>query len=396
MKAILFVDDEAKVLQGIQRLLYAYRKEWNLIFADNGARALEILDETPVDIVVTDMLMPGMDGAQLLNEVRRRHPQIMRIILSGHSDQEAILKFAGPAHQFLSKPCTADVLQTTLHRALALQALLGQEQLRNLVSQFDSLPSLPDLYLELREELRSANPSLDRAGAILERDPSMCAKILQLANSAYFGLAEPVANPLEAANFLGIETIQALVLTLQIFNQFEKSEMTEFVLENLWNHCWSTGVIARRIATAESQDPQFVELCFISGLLHDIGKLVLIRDLPERYKSVLDTTRKLKTTLAHGEQEVFGASHAELGAYLLGLWGIPNAVVESVAFHHRPAEHCASRLSIALTVHVANAFDHARHTLDPEHPECQINQEALQASGLAGRLLVWREQCWPK
>src|ERR1017187_6368046 len=114
MKNLLFVDDEVRVLQGLQRQLYGMRNEWNMNFKEGGAKALDFMASAPVDVIVTDMMMPGMDGAQLLTEVMKRHPDTIRIVLSGHADREAILRLVGPAHQYLSKPCDAEELRNAI------------------------------------------------------------------------------------------------------------------------------------------------------------------------------------------------------------------------------------------------------------------------------------------
>src|SRR5262245_37814840 len=100
MKKILFVDDEPNVLQGLERMLRSMRHEWEMQFAMSGPAALERLAEQTFDVIVSDMRMPGMTGAQLLTEVSQRHPHIVRIILSGQADQEDILRSVGPTHQY--------------------------------------------------------------------------------------------------------------------------------------------------------------------------------------------------------------------------------------------------------------------------------------------------------
>jgi len=194
MKTLLFVDDEPRVLQGLQRQLRPMHHEWDMHFVDDGRKALEFMAAHPVDIVVTDMMMPGMDGSQLLAEVLKRHPQTVRIVLSGHAEREAVLRLVGPAHQYLSKPCDADELRRAIARALSLRDLLGNERLKQLATRVKNLPTLPALQNQLADELRKESPSMERVAEIVSRDIGMTAKMLQLVNSAFFGLAQPSAT----------------------------------------------------------------------------------------------------------------------------------------------------------------------------------------------------------
>ncbi|MFQ5753214.1 MAG: response regulator, partial [bacterium] len=219
-KRILFVDDEVNVLQGLQRMLRSMRNEWQMEFALCGQKALEIMSQTPFDMIVSDMRMPGMDGAELLNEVMQRYPDIVRIILSGQASKEEIIKSIGPTHQYLPKPCDAEKLKATIARAFAQHDLLKDRKLKELVSRMKSLPSLPSLYLELQKELQSLEVTMAKVGEIISKDVGMTAKILQLINSAYFGLPVHVSSAVHAAKLLGPEIIKSLVLSVQIFSMF--------------------------------------------------------------------------------------------------------------------------------------------------------------------------------
>ena len=223
-KRILFVDDEPKILEGLQRTLRSMRQEWEMQFAGSGQEALECLSKEPFDVVVSDMRMPGMDGAQLLKEVMRLYPQIARIILSGHSDQEIVLKSVRIAHQYLAKPCEAETLKSVVTRTCALRELLADDAVRRMVSNMDSIPSLPSLYAEIMEEIQSPNASIQRVGKIISKDMGMTTKILQLVNSAFFGLRRHVSSPSQAVSLLGLDTIRALVLSVHIFTHFDSQK----------------------------------------------------------------------------------------------------------------------------------------------------------------------------
>jgi len=392
-KRLLFVDDEPNVLQGLRRMLRSMRHEWQMSFAGGGEEALGILETEPFDVVVSDMRMPGMDGAQLLKEVKKRHPRTVRIVLSGQSDDGTIIRSVGPTHQYLSKPCNADILKCAVARACALRDLLASDTLKQVVSRMSSLPSLPSMYQDLVKELRSRDADVDKIARIISGDVGMTAKILQLVNSAFFGLYQHVSSPKQAVSILGLRTIRALVLSVQVFSQFEQANLRKFPIEALMNHSMATGTFARAIANAENAGTEVADEALLAGVLHDAGKLVLASNLPDRYARVRELAGKEDVPLWEAERKVLDAAHPDVGAYLLGLWGLSTPVVEALAYHHTPSE-CVGRGFSALTaVHVANALEHEGNDAGRMGPAPQVSMDYLDGLGLAHRLDAWRESC---
>ncbi len=395
MRKILFVDDEPRVLEGLKRMLHPMRREWEMAFATSGHQALEILDARPFDVIITDMRMPGMDGHQLLEKVKRAHPQVVRIILSGYSDQELILRSVRSAHQYLAKPCEAKAIQATVARACALQDLLKDEPLITVISRIDTLPSLPSLYAEVMDALGSPDCSTQKIASIIAKDVGMTAKILHVANSAFFGLGHQVSNPSRAVSILGMDTIKALIMTVQIFSQFDRSLPRGFSVSDLWTHSMRTGVLAKTISKLEDQERNAVEDAFMGGVLHDVGKLVLVANLADSYPRCLSLSVESKRPLWQVEQEILGTTHAQVGAYLMGLWGLPDPIVESIAFHHSPSQ-CPDRDFSGLTaVHAANALDHGLSTQNETECAARLDHEYLQTLRLDARVPAWAAACTP-
>ena len=296
---ILFVDDEPLVLQGLQRVLRRLRDEWDIAFAHSGPEALEKLSREPFDVIVSDMRMPGMDGGQLLAEVKERYPHMVRIILSGQSERGMVMKTIKPAHQYLAKPCDDATLKACLGRARLLRGMMADESLRGLISQIDTLPSLPALYMAIVKELEKDCASIKTIGGIISQDIGMTAKILQLVNSAFFGFRRHIASPAEAVELLGLETIKVLVLSVEIFSQLDQEKIPAFSVKSLWDHSLATGVYARTIAVQEKVEHALVEDSFMAGVLHDAGKLVLAANLPDRYQGVLTLAAQRPVPLPH-------------------------------------------------------------------------------------------------
>lgn len=383
MKRILFVDDDPNVLDGLRRMLRGLRKTWQMSFCTSGAEALKVLDEQIYDAVVSDMLMPEMNGVDLLTAVRDRHPRTLRIILSGHSDQEMIMRSVSLAHQYLAKPCDADLLQQTIERSYMLREILHSERLEKLVGSIDALPSLPEQYQRLEEELNSADPSIVRIGGIIAEDLAMSAKILQLVNSAFFGLSRHVGNPVDAAKLLGTEVIAGLTLSMQLFSAFSKVAATGLDLNALTLHSLSVATLARSICQTEADDRKAGDHAFLAGMLHDTGKLILAQSLPDKYRLVLESDGK--TTEC--EEQVFGVSHAEVGAYLFGSWGLPSPIVEAVALHHAPAQLSVYEMGPLLALHVANALVRRSDTNPTSY--AALDQAYVDQAGFADRLPAW-------
>jgi HD-like signal output (HDOD) protein len=390
-KHILFVDDDPNVLQGLQRMLRPLRQEWDMVFAPTGREALDLLAHQCVDVVVSDMRMPEMDGAQLLNEVRERYPHMVRIVLSGHSDREMLLRSVGTTHQFLAKPCDADMLKSTVARACALRDLLRDETLKRLVAGMQTLPSLPTLYLEVLETAQAADGSLEKIGTIIERDISMTAKMLQLVNSAFFGLGRHISTPVQAVSLLGLDTVKALILSTQVFSNFDVVTTPGLCLDTLWQHSMAVGICAKAIAKAENSTKQVIDDAFMAGLLHDVGKLVLAVNLPQLYGQALSLAQTDGLTAWDAEHDVLDATHAEVGAYLLGLWGLPDSIVEALAFHHAPSACPDRTLSPLTAVHVADALVYEAQATDGEPPEACVDQAYLAELGVEERLAHWRQ-----
>ncbi len=390
-KRILFVDDEPKVLQGLQRMLRSMRHEWEMFFAGSGQEALEKLSNSPVDVVISDMRMPGMDGAQLLNIVRQRYSHIVRFILSGHSDQQLIFKSVGNTHQYLSKPCDAEKLKTTITRAFALRNILKDENLKELVTQLKSLPSLPTIYFKLMQELQSPDVTMTKIGEIIAKDVGMTANILQLVNSAFFGLQVHISSPVQAAKLLGLEIINALVLSVQIFREFDQNKTPNISIHKLLNHSLCVSSFAQKLSLTEKQEQKMNDEAFIAGMLHDVGKLILAESLSKEYSQIQQLSQDENITILEAEMQLFGATHAEVGAYLLGLWGLSDPIVEAVAFHHCPVTCFEKKFSPLTAVHVANALDNAMEAEVTESDSILIDREYLSHLGLLNQLPIWHE-----
>jgi HD-like signal output (HDOD) protein len=392
---ILFVDDEPNLINGLRRMLRRMRHVWDVSFVTSGEQALKILANEHYDVIVSDMRMPMMDGNQLLSEIKKKYPHMVRIILSGHSDMEKNLKSVMVAHQYLSKPCSAEELTTTIRRACELRETLCNEKVLDIVSTIENIPSQPALYREIVEELESPYTSMKVVGEIISKDIWMTAKILQVINSAFFGLPQHISDPRQAVVFLGLDAIKGLVLAAGVFSSFDEHSARGLSIDRLWSHSIAVGSLARKIARGESCEQQMVDDSLVAGMLHDIGRLLIAVNLPEQYSETLAIAHENNCALWKAEREILGTTHSEIGAYLIGLWGLTDSIIEALAFHHYP-ERGYKKTFVPLTaVHVADAMEHenAETNKSGDPTETTINSTYLSELGLMERLPKWRIVC---
>lgn len=392
-RRVVFVDDEPNVLSALQRMLRPMRQQWDMHFVTGGGEALALLESTSFDVIVTDMRMPRMDGAALLDEVSRSHPGMVRIVLSGQASQEAILRVVGPAHQYLSKPCDADELKAKLQQAFVLRDLLGIEALKSLVARLRSLPTLPAVYLELLQEMRSENASVNRIGQIVEQDLGMTAKLLQLVNSAFFGVRGHVGSAGQAVRLLGLDLVRTLMLSAAVGSQVDANTMTRYRLTKLWPRGLAMAQFVRVLARLEGFAEDLTAHAVTAAMLHDAGRLVLTSCLPDEYGAIVDRAQHEGRPLVDVEHETLGCTHAEVGAYLLGLWGLSDQVTIAVAWHHRPAASGITTLTPLALVHAADAI---ASELLPETEDAVApppDRDFLAGLGARCGYDTWKREC---
>jgi putative nucleotidyltransferase with HDIG domain len=386
---VLFVDDEPLVLQGLQRMLRRLTNEWEMAFVTSGPAALKEMESAPYNVVISDMRMPGMSGADLLSQVAKTYPKTVRLILSGHADKNLIVQCVGSAHQFLAKPCEPDDLKSAVRRAQRFEDSVQCDILKELIAKMETLPSVPTLFHQIMRKIQDENCSLDDIAELIASDLAMTAKLLKVVNSAFFGLKRQVNNPVEAVSFLGLDTIKALVLAVNAFCCFDEKDAGPLSLENLWSHSLEVANWSRAIARHENASQTHIDESFISGMLHDIGKLALSSNLPARYREAVELARREKLSIYTAEEKIFGANHADVGGYLLSLWGLPARVVDAISFHHQPSSSVIEGYMPLAVVHAADVLSNETEAT-PIGQRLTVDESYFTSHNLTEKLPVWR------
>jgi HD-like signal output (HDOD) protein len=383
MIRILFVDDEAPILDSLRNYLRKQRRDWEMVFALGGTAALAECEKKPFDVVVSDMRMPGMDGAMLLQRIKDEHPSTIRVVLSGHAERASIMSSLAVAHQYLSKPCDVETLRGVISRASAQRSIMSDPTLREVIGRLQTLPSVSTVYTELTRVLASETSSVEDVVGVVERDPAMCLKLLQIVNSAFFGLPRKVKVMREAIAYLGTERVRALTLVSKVFADADATPgVDSSLLSLIQRRSMLVASVARELAPVCAED------AFMGGMLHDVGQIVLMLGDTERYASLRKDALVANLPIHRVERERLGVTHAEVGAYVLGAWGVPLAIGSAVAGHHEPARYAGASLDAVTAVHVADAL--ADEVDTPAAAHGTLDEAHLAQIGMLGELPAWR------
>lgn len=338
---------------------------WSVDFAATGTDALEKLQAQTYDAVVTEIELAGVTAVDLLGQVKERSPLALRFVLSASSNHQALICALGAAHQIVGKPCKPAVLEKLIVNSLAMRMLLNDDRLHARIAQIDKLPVLPSIYNQLVKEMKSESVSVRRVADLIRGDIAITARVLQIINSAHFGMSRRVESVLQAVNLLGLDIIKTLVLTSGVFSQFEESGLPGFLLDEIYSHSLAVGTGAQHLANAMGLSNRQAEEALTAGALHDIGKLVLVTNFETEARQIVKSVQQQQLPLHEAERQVLGVSHCEIGAHLLSLWGLSDQILEAVAFHENPQSAAQPTLGVLTAVHLANAFDHdQRASLD--------------------------------
>lgn len=390
-RRILFVDDEPNILEGLRNRLHRQRSRWDMEFVTSGKRALEVLASQPIDVIVSDMRMPEMDGATLLREVQSQYPNVVRVVLSGQSEVETALRAVPVAHQFLAKPSDPGTIDSVVERACSLQLLINDAAVKRTIGRIDRLPSLPKIYNDLTNALANESVTVADITTILKQDIAMCAKVLQLVNSAFFRLSRVISRIEDAVSYLGFNAIKHLALAAKVYTATGKGAAQRLLIEELHTHASQVAGLATLMfeSKTEKQD------AFVVGLLHDIGKLLFITELPDQMALIVQEMESSQCSMNIAEERIMGITHAEIGAYLLGLWGLPYSIVEAVANHHAPQRVATREFGLLGAVYVADRLAHEQ----VGHPggrtpfllACdELDQQYIGELGITDNIERWR------
>lgn len=330
-RRILFVDDDPLVLRGLRRLLYPEIAEWRAEFVESGVEALELLAREPFDVLVTDMRMPQMDGLTLIRLTRERHPELMRIALSGHLDEEIALRALPISHQFLAKPCSRETLTAALDAAYRVRALIQDPTLRRLVSGVVELPSRPSIYGRLCAALADDDTTIEEVAALVETDLGVATKVVQIVNSALYSPRQRITSLRPAVARIGLSRIKFLVLAAEVFHALKAPEPRGWSIDAVCRRSLVVGQLAMEMADGQAE---VAEQVFLAGMLADVGQLVLAEGAPELFARIVAEKAASGDLLQIVERRLHGVTHAEIGAYLLSLWGLTHAIIDAVAGHH--------------------------------------------------------------
>lgn len=359
---------------------------WELKFVATGGDALAALQDNKYDLLLTDLSLPDMEASDLLSQARELRPGVVRFVLTAEDNRERVLRAVAQSHQFIAKPVKIDALRMQISNSLALRTVLTDDRLHSRISQIRSLPTLPSIYNQLVSEMQSETASMQKVANLIKQDVSITAKLLQMTNSAFFGLSSRIENPLQAANMLGMDTVKSLVLTAGVFSQFEDPGLPGFSIESIYNHSLAVGTSARHYANAFGLGRKQSEDALMAGMLHDIGKLVMMMNFRDELSQSIQIAEQQKIPMHAAEKQVLGVSHCEIGAHLLSLWGLSDLILEAVTLHDTPAKSTCPMVNILASVHIANAFDHDQNMPDRDPKFTHADLDYLNKLGLAGQL----------
>ncbi len=349
---VLFADDEAGVFERMRGELKHERPDWQLSFVHSESQALAALASTPFDALVTVISSPQLDGPELLGRVRERHPNVLRLCLPGDMEDEAFLRAMPLAHQFLGHPCTAESLLEVIERACDLRAILQNTAIRELIGTLKALPGAPKTFQALSAAIARPNAHTADITGIVSRDNAVAVKALQIVNTAFFRRSAPIMSIQAAVTYVGLEMLKSIALSASVFDALDASPTAGKLL----THLQALSLRRAHLARLLLGESRLAEEGFTAALMLDIGQAVLALADPLKFGRMIAAAREQGEPWHRVEPRFFGVAHPEVGACLLGLWGLPLELVETVAYHHRPARAQHAQTRVLAAVHVADVL----------------------------------------
>ncbi len=379
---ILFIDDDPCMLRGLRRALRPRKEEWNMRFEVGGHAGWQAFKRDPAQIVVTDLRMPDIDGLEVLRLIKAHKPETIRIVLSGFADLDVVIKSVHLAHQFMTKPCAQTDLIATLDRVANIANMLGENDMDD-VAALDQLPACPAIYTEVTDLLLAgAEPA--KIANTLEKDPAMSLLLLKVVNSAFVGLSRPVSTVSEAVFLLGTRMVRDIVLCAGAARSI--GNVPTPVIESFQQHSLRVAQLVAAIAPRSiAHDAR------TAAFMHDLGSLFLWMSRPDQLTPLIERAHEQAIPLIELQRAAFHMTHADIGGFILGLWGLPRPVVNGVGAHHRPDPAASETMTVSTVLHIADALIHEISPPQPWSGFAQLDEDLITSLGLEDSVDRWRE-----
>jgi HD-like signal output (HDOD) protein len=392
-RSVLFVEADPAIRAQLSACLAELSSGWSTQVAATAAEGLQLLASGRFDGVAASFNLDDTSGLEFLRRASELGPEMVFFLQATPEERATLTKHGGLPPHFLPHPPTVAELADGLERSFLLMRWTSGSSIRALLSRMVNLPAVPSLYARVMRELRSDEPSIEAVGKLIAQDPALTAKMLQMVNSPIFALGRPVCEAVDAVTFLGAERTKALILMASLSLHGSLTPCEGFSQESFWQHSLAVATMGRLLALKELKNAILADTCFTAGLLHDIGKLLFASNLPHEYSAVIASAKAKGISLDQAEREAFGVTHGQLGASLLGTWGLPMPVLEAIAWHEHPTSSAAPGFSAVTVVHIANVLEFEKKGATDQDRAPQFESAYLESIQLTDRLNHWRLLC---
>lgn len=355
MQTIAILEPDEVRRAELQCTMEAVCRDWQLVFCGSAMQMLETLGHD-VDVMIAPDATDLGSTTDLFLQARNNHASTLRIVLLDSSRQSSSDQLSSLVNRTLSRQSSPESLIGSVSAALQLRAVMCNKRLRNLVEKLPNVPTLPEKYQEIQTALQNDTATMQSIGRIIETDPALTARILQLANSAAFGLPHPVSTAGEALSRLGINTVAGMVLSHGVFTQFDQRTIRSTGIRDVFWHSSVMGQLARRVMADYTDNVRRIDQAMTAGILSDIGTLVLAAGMPDAMAICRRIVEKDGRADWDVESDLIGFTHMQVGAMLLSMWDLPDSIIEAVAYHHNPSQCPETQFTPLSAVHVGNAI----------------------------------------
>lgn len=394
MKAkILFIDDQENILQSLKLSLRGMRSEWDMSFAQSGQEGLAMFQEIWPDVVVTDMRMPTMDGAVVLKDIQKLKPDVGKIILSGYSDTDTVIKNMQLTNEYLSKPCKTSDLVKAIHNTLNSSTMIENETIKNIVAEIETLPPSPDAYDKLITVLSKDDATPEEIGTIIGHDIALSTILMRVVNCAFFNFPTQAQNITHAVKMLGQQTLLNMTKGSHLFENIGSFDNPRMSINMLWDHSLRVAQFAKTIALDSGLSESIHNDCFMAAMFHDIGKFILASRMAKEFSEIITIVEEEHCPVNIAEQRILGTTHAHIGAYLLARWGFSHAQISIIRAHHDEDVVTAESPTPQMILFIANCMDHELVHLRKRFNRNSFDFILNSNTMLRSRIDSWRNLC---